>query len=365
MALKDVTAEGVNSALAEFDQLGRKEFLDKYSFGRAKGYFLVQGRKRYDSKAIVGAAHGYDLPDQGPLPADGFSGGEATVARLLESLGFEVQRPPRNPPWTEEELILALDVYLHCGAVGKKHPEVLALSRTLKSLDIHSKRPDRHRFRNPNGVGLKLANFAALDPGYDGVGMVRGGKRDAEVWDKYSTDMDALADTAAAIREGGEPPTAPVSKAAGPRVTAVDIEEPRVERFRVTVPRQDRMATPGERQLVARYEKHLKKRCRRVKKHQYDLPDSSHPLECDLVDETRKVLYEAKGDTLRTSVRMAIGQLLDYRRFETDPEMTLAVLLPRQPTPDLIELIHTVPASVVWATERGFETSEPPDPKRQ
>lgn len=77
---------------------------------------------------------------------------------------------------------------------------------------------------------------------------------------------------------------------------------------------------------------------------------------CDLVDETDHVLYEAKGDILRTSVRMAIGQLFDYRRFE-QPSPRLAVLLPCQPAPDLIELVHSVPASVVWRTEDGFESA--------
>ena len=56
---------------------------------------------------------------------------------------------------------------------------------------------------------------------------------------------------------------------------------------------------------------------------------------------------------------MAIGQLLDYRRFEPS-SMRLAVLLPRQPAQDLIELIHSVPASAVWRTKDGFASSQPP-----
>ena len=81
-------------------------------------------------------------------------------------------------------------------------------------------------------------------------------------------------------------------------------------------------------------------------------------LVCDLVDETDRVLYEAKGDVRRTSVRMAIGQLLDYRRFEP-ASTSLAILLPRQPAKDLIELIGSVHASVVWRTIKGFENSQP------
>ena len=49
-------------------------------------------------------------------------------------------------------------------------PAVVELSHVLNSLEIQSERPDADRFRNPNGVALKLANFAARDPNYDGRG---------------------------------------------------------------------------------------------------------------------------------------------------------------------------------------------------
>ena len=71
---------------------------------------------------------------------------------------------------------------------------------------LASSLPDRDpRFRNPNGVALKLANFAALDPSYPGVGMTRGGKRDAEVWDSFIRRPDELAAIAAQLRNGARP----------------------------------------------------------------------------------------------------------------------------------------------------------------
>ena len=84
--------------------------------------------------------------------------------------------PRRNPPWAEKELILALDLYLREGLLDNKDQAVIELSRDLNSLTLHSERPDAARFRNPNAVALKLANFAALDPNYDGRGMTRGGR---------------------------------------------------------------------------------------------------------------------------------------------------------------------------------------------
>ena len=80
----------VLKAIAEFDTLGRAAFLRKYGFRSAKSYYLKFNGKRYDSKAIVGSAIGYQFPENGPLRSQNFSGGEATVAPKLKSLGFEV-----------------------------------------------------------------------------------------------------------------------------------------------------------------------------------------------------------------------------------------------------------------------------------
>ena len=65
MAFADITAEAVHSTLVEFDYLGRDAFLNRYGFGQARSYFLVRDGKSYDSKAIVGCAHGYARPDLG------------------------------------------------------------------------------------------------------------------------------------------------------------------------------------------------------------------------------------------------------------------------------------------------------------
>jgi hypothetical protein len=92
MALADITSpQAIFDAVAEYDQIGQAAFLERYGFGPAREYFLVIEGRDYDSKAIVGAAHGYQFPDQGPLRARDFSGGYATVQRLLESLGFTVR----------------------------------------------------------------------------------------------------------------------------------------------------------------------------------------------------------------------------------------------------------------------------------
>jgi hypothetical protein len=91
MSLVDLTAPAVSQAIEEFDRIGRNAFLQKCGFRKARDYLLQQDGRSYDSKAIAGAAHSY-LPGRTALSASDFSGGDATVRRTLEALGFTVVR---------------------------------------------------------------------------------------------------------------------------------------------------------------------------------------------------------------------------------------------------------------------------------
>jgi len=77
--------------------------------------------------------------------------------------------------------MLALELYLGCGLLDDRDERVVELSGLPSKLSLHRDPPDAARFRNPNGVALKLANFAALDPNYPGKGMSRYGKKDEEI----------------------------------------------------------------------------------------------------------------------------------------------------------------------------------------
>src|SRR5437763_742222 len=92
MSLADLTVESVRLAMNEFDRLGREAFLGRFGFGKARGYYLVQNGRAYDSKAIAGVAHQY-LPGQSQLTSDEFSGGEGAAAGRLRELGFTVRGP--------------------------------------------------------------------------------------------------------------------------------------------------------------------------------------------------------------------------------------------------------------------------------
>ncbi|MFM1723921.1 hypothetical protein ABEU20_002494 [Rhodococcus sp. PAM 2766] len=92
--LSAVSRESVLDAVAEFDSLGQEEFLRRRGFKAAKNYRLVHGGRFYDSKAIVGVAHGYATGDF--VDSTGFSGGLATVAGCLSELGFVVDHGAKN-----------------------------------------------------------------------------------------------------------------------------------------------------------------------------------------------------------------------------------------------------------------------------
>lgn len=94
MRLSDITRNGIERALEEYDELGRDEFLFRYRYSPMNTYFLEHAGRRYPSKAIVGVAHRYDRPDEGHLQNSDFSGGQATVAKLLTDLQFKVVRGP-------------------------------------------------------------------------------------------------------------------------------------------------------------------------------------------------------------------------------------------------------------------------------
>jgi len=83
-----VTRQHVLAAIAECDQLGSREFLQRYHFGRAPAYTLWHGGQEYDSKAILGVAY---LHATGrAATSDEFSGGKDGAAGVLAERGFDI-----------------------------------------------------------------------------------------------------------------------------------------------------------------------------------------------------------------------------------------------------------------------------------
>ena len=191
--------EAVIAAIHEYDKLGKDKFLARYGFGEARSYLIVHDEKEYDSKAIAGVAYRNQFGTL--LGAGDFSGGHETVQKKMKSLGFLV-RGSRPPTWVRDELILALDLYMRRGWLDDLHPEVQELSVLLNGLPIHQEWRFTPRFRNANGVCMKLANFQALDPSYKGTGLDGGSVGDREIWTEFHDKPELLATLAASIRAG-------------------------------------------------------------------------------------------------------------------------------------------------------------------
>jgi len=96
-------------------------------------------------------------------------------------------------------------------------------------------------------------------------------------------------------------------------------------------------AEQREAQLVTRFQAYLESQGRTVKRYRIATP--AGVLYTDIADVTGGVLFEAKAKADRMSVRLALGQALDYGRYVDGAE--LAVLLPGMPAADLVELLSS------------------------
>jgi 5-methylcytosine-specific restriction enzyme A len=107
-----------------------------------------------------------------------------------------------NPDWVRDEIILALDLYVKdkTTAGNNTHSEVISLSDLLNKLPIFRLEERSEKFRNANGVGMKIANFQRFDPEYTGKGLSAGSKLEEKIWDEFYHDQDRLRSIAQAIR---------------------------------------------------------------------------------------------------------------------------------------------------------------------
>ena len=89
---------------------------------------------------------------------------------------------PKNL-WTREELILAFNLYLKLpfGKMHKRTPEIIALANLLD--------------RTPSSIGMRLGNFASVDPFHQqrGIGGLKGGMNQVKpIWDEFFHNQEEL-----------------------------------------------------------------------------------------------------------------------------------------------------------------------------
>lgn len=141
---------------------------------------------------------------------------------------------------------------------------------------------------------------------------------------------------------------------AGAATTEVPVEEQWTEKAFVSPSREPYEAERREQTLVLALREHLRRLDHNVCRQKIVPPGEAKPLFSDLYDNTTKTLFEAKGSVERGAIRMAIGQLADYKRFIDGGAAHMAVLLPSKPRKDLMNLLEAEEIEVVWREEGGF-----------
>lgn len=119
-------------------------------------------------------------------------------------------------------------------------------------------------------------------------------------------------------------------------------------------PQEESVATRRERILENAFHQHLRAAGCEPARLKIRITGHAKPLYTDTWDASVRELYEAKGGVSRSDVRMAIGQLLDYRRHITPPPARCTVLLPSDPGNDLTDLIHSSGMDLVYQDGNTF-----------
>ncbi len=142
----------------------------------------------------------------------------------------------------------------------------------------------------------------------------------------------------------------------GVRVEDVPIEERWTEKAFVAPSQKADMAEHREHDLVLAFREHLLSKGHEVVRLKIVPSAEAKPLFADLFDRSTNTLFEAKGTVERGSIRMAVGQLLDYRRF-IEPAPRLAVLLATVPRQDLQEYLQSAGVELAWREGKRFKGS--------
>lgn len=67
----------------------------------------------------------------------------------------------------------------------------------------------------------------------------------------------------------------------------------------------------------------------------------------------RSLLIEAKSSCSRPDLRLAIGQLFDYRRGFGAEKVDLVILLPSEPSADDVRLLQSVGIGPMWFADKA------------
>lgn len=244
-------------------------------------------------------------------------------------------------PWLQDEYWIVGDLWLRRGrAVGKSDTEVLEIAHLLG--------------RSASSISRRVGNFAGTDRPGTGLKPITG--EPFERWKELRGNRAALAHAVTQARARLALLTDQVEVSEGnPGVRIVAPERPNTEPVAVVTRETARKAEQTEALLRERFRAWRDARGQRLRGIEIKALEST--LRVDLFDQETNVLIEVKARTERDYLRFAIGQLYDYRRY-LDFEVELAVLVPKQPSDDLMGLLNAAKVSAIWQNGAAFIDSE-------
>ncbi|MGY1640050.1 hypothetical protein ACI782_02820 [Geodermatophilus sp. SYSU D00703] len=403
--LSDLTDQSaVVAAVAEFKRLGRPAFLAKYGFAESRVYFAWVDGEHIDSKALVAAIWAHQYPDRPRLTAADFSGGRDNTGAALERLGI-----PLKARW-DLDWDIAVGEHLsrrqRMQLFGGATPSRIEPSASTLNVFLYS-HPGRNESLGCNFDGwsadgsaflftgegrrgdqlIRVGNLAVVShkleqralrlfladgliPGTQAVNQLYIGEFQIDDADPFvivdAPDEEGELRSVFVFRLGPVGPTLrrpqDVSQAGDPSsgvAELVDLEVDEASEFE-TPGAPPSTATKREALLVKRYRTVLARRGHPVRRWQLRPTGELTTMLTDLYDETAQELYEAKGSASRPSMRLALGQLLDYERHLPTPPKLKTVLVPTRPADDLLDLLHSHGVGCVWETGHGsFHRSDP------
>ncbi|PVZ94552.1 hypothetical protein DDQ50_12695 [Amnibacterium flavum] len=114
-----------------------------------------------------------------------------------------------------------------------------------------------------------------------------------------------------------------------------------------------RMSIRREAAMVLRLTQHLESLGHEVVRNRITPAGSAFSLYTDVFDASESVLYEAKSVADRASSRLAVGQLLDYKRYMSD-NVRLSAYLPGRPSGDLPRLFDSTGIGLSYEEGRAI-----------
>lgn len=182
----------------------------------------------------------------------------------------------RNPSWTRDELLVALDYYLdhptdYFSPTGTGVVDLTGkISQVAKALGLTGS----DTLRNANGVSMKLLNFRAHDPNHATKGLSRGNKLEEVVWAEFSDRPVALKKVVATILDV---------------TTAASTEDAPV------LPDEDEFEAP-EGRLLSRLHRYRERNAAIVKRKKASYLKKHGCLRCEACEFDYQVTYGERGE---------------------------------------------------------------------